>query len=36
MWCVGWQKSMAQTKDGQEIILLGGKFSKFALRCQLS
>ncbi|CAJ1823347.1 unnamed protein product [Sphenostylis stenocarpa] len=23
MWCVGWQKSMAQTKDGQDIILLG-------------
>jgi len=25
MWCVGWQKSMAQTKDGKELILLGGK-----------
>ncbi|XP_014497396.1 aspartic proteinase-like protein 2 [Vigna radiata var. radiata] len=23
MWCVGWQKSIAQSKDGQEIILLG-------------
>ncbi|ESW11711.1 hypothetical protein PHAVU_008G053400 [Phaseolus vulgaris] len=23
MWCVGWQKSMAQTKDGHDIILLG-------------
>ncbi|KAG4925675.1 hypothetical protein JHK82_051499 [Glycine max] len=23
MWCVGWQKSMAQTKDGKELILLG-------------
>lgn len=26
MWCVGWQKSIAQSKDGQEIILLGGNF----------
>ncbi|XP_020219139.1 aspartic proteinase-like protein 2 [Cajanus cajan] len=23
MWCVGWQKSVAQTKDGKDLILLG-------------
>ncbi|KAK7340377.1 hypothetical protein VNO77_21079 [Canavalia gladiata] len=23
MWCIGWQKSMTQTRDGRDIILLG-------------
>ncbi|KAH1044680.1 hypothetical protein AAZX31_09G228400 [Glycine max] len=23
MWCIGWQKSTAQTKDGKDLILLG-------------
>ncbi|RDY07829.1 Aspartic proteinase-like protein 2, partial [Mucuna pruriens] len=27
MWCVGWQKSVAQTRDGKDLILLGGSSS---------
>jgi hypothetical protein len=25
MYCIGWQKSNTQTKDGKDLILLGGK-----------
>ena len=29
-WCIGWQNSGAQTKDGKDLTLLGGMNLKIA------